>query len=73
MYKKKYMEHYYVITGNEFGADVRSKENFSKNDMEKAFDKFENLKNKEEYFYVGLYYVNNEGKETIIEEFIDEC
>lgn len=62
------MEHYYIIEGNEFGAYMDSKINFSKEDLEKACEKFEQLKAADESFYVGLFFVNKEGKETVVEE-----
>jgi putative methionine-R-sulfoxide reductase with GAF domain len=63
------MEHYYIITGSEFGAYLDSKKNFKKEDFELADKLFEELKNSEENIYVGFYYVNNEGIETQIDSY----
>jgi len=62
------MKHYYVVTGNEFGADLSSKKNFK--EMEDAFDHYEKVK--QDDYGVILMFVNDNGKETIIEEHTNE-
>lgn len=64
------MEHFYVITGNEYGANLRGKKNFPADKIEEATAHYESVT--EDDFYAGLIYVNEEGKETVIFEKIDE-
>lgn len=62
------MEHYYVINGNEFGADLTSKKNFT--DVDKAKKYFEEVKYDD--FYCAFVYVNSSGIEKDVETFINE-
>jgi len=58
------MEHYYVITGNEFGANLASKRNFKKEQFAEASVYYLDIE--EDDFYAALIHVNENGKEDII-------
>lgn len=62
------MEHYYVITGNEFGANLFDKKNFS--NLEKAKEQFE--KSSQDDYTCLLIHVDNNGKETTVKIIIKE-
>jgi len=64
------MEHYYVVTGNEYGINPSSKKNFKSTELDLATKHYESVL--EDDFYAGLKHVDNNGKETIIKEKIDE-
>lgn len=61
------MEHIYVITGNEYGADLHSKKNFKV--PEQALEAIEYFdEHKEDDFYCMLVKVDSNGNETIAME-----
>ena len=62
------MEHYYVITGNEYGADLDSKKNFT--NLDDAYKHFEEVKFDD--FACRIVYVNPSGVERDIETFIND-
>jgi len=64
------MEHFYVIGGNEFGADIDTKRNFFPNDKVDAVEYFEEIKNHD--FGCMLVHVDKSGKEEILETFCEE-
>ena len=61
------MEHYYVVTGNEFGVNLDSKQNFKK--IQNAMKKYNEVKFND--FVSLLIYVNSNGDEKVIEQNID--
>lgn len=64
------MEHFYVITGNEFGLNPRSKKNFHADKVDEATKHYESVC--EDDFYAGLIYVNEHGNETPVFENVME-
>ena len=64
------MEHYYVINGNEFGADLTTKKNFKPEDKQTAEEYFEKVK--EDDFGCLLMHVDENGKEKELKTFFDE-
>lgn len=62
------MEHYYVITGNEYGVDLHTKKNFTNFfDAKIHFDEV-----KFDDFGCKIVYVNSLGDEKEIEVFTNE-
>jgi hypothetical protein len=64
------MEHFYVITGNEFGANLSSKKNFAKNDVDKAMDYYYSVEDDD--FYAALIQVDENGIEKTLLSRVDE-
>lgn len=62
------MEHYYIITGNEYGADIHSKKNFEPSNFDEADNYFEKLKEEEQHECIVFVYVNKKGIETIVDK-----
>lgn len=62
------MEHYYVISGNEYGVDLSTKKNFLK--LELALEHYEATKFDD--FGCHLMYVNPNGDEDVIECYMNE-
>ena len=67
--KNKYMEHYYVVTGNEFGIDLTSKKNFLINELDLAEAYFETQVDQD--FVCILMEVKSNGTETMINQAMD--
>ena len=59
------MGHLYVISGNEFGADIGTKKNYHVEDLPMAVHDF--LKRSENDDLCWLIEVDSEGNETLIE------
>ena len=66
----KNMEHYYVITGNEYGADLDSKTNFKSTEKQLAINHFNNVKGTD--FVCILMFVDSFGNEQEIENYFEE-
>jgi len=64
------MEHLYVVTGNEWGADIYSKKNFKISELDEANAYFDKVRSDD--FACILMSVDDEGKETTIREETDE-
>jgi hypothetical protein len=64
------MEHYYVVTGNEYGLNPGSKKNYKPSDLDKARQYYESVL--EDDFYAGLIRVDEEGRESVVDQKIDE-
>lgn len=62
------MEHYYVVTGNEYGINLDTKKNFI--NLDDACTHFEEVKFDD--FACTLRYVKASGVEVDIETFINE-
>lgn len=58
------MEHYYVVGGNEFGVDLKTKKNFKPSEKELADELFDKIKYDD--FGCLLIYVNELGVEKVI-------
>lgn len=63
-----YMEHYYVVNGNEYGVDLGTKKNFT--NLEDAEKHFECVKLDDFICIIG--YINPYGVEIVIKDFINE-
>lgn len=59
------MEHYYVVSGNEYGVDLNTKKNFK--NLDDAKEHFEDVKFDD--FGCKIVYVNSSGVEKDIELF----
>lgn len=64
------MEHYYVVTGNEFGVYISSKKNFTPIDKQEAYDYFESVKGED--FGCMLVYVGQNGNEEVLESYYED-
>ena len=62
------MEHYYVINGNEYGANLSTKKNFA--NIEDAVDHFDKVKDND--YVCVLMHVNAVGIEKTVNTFINE-
>ncbi len=62
------MEHYYVVSGNEYGVDLDTKKNFT--NLEDAKIYFEKIKFDD--FACKVVFVNQNGIEKDIEVFFDD-
>lgn len=62
------MKHYYVVSGSEYGINIQTKENF--NDLLSAECLFEQIKYDD--FATVLMFVDENGKETKIQQHINE-
>ena len=62
------MEHYYVVSGNEFGINLESKRNFK--NLNEAEEYFEQIKYDD--FGCALMQVDADGKETEIKMYSEE-
>ena len=62
------MEHYYVVSGNEFGINLESKRNFT--NLKEANKFFEEVKYDD--FGCALMYVNDNGEEVEIKIYSEE-
>ena len=64
------MEHYYVITGNDYGADLDTKKNFNPILKDEAYQYFELVK-KHDYACV-LVHVDSYGNEKVLRKQFNE-
>lgn len=66
------MEHYYVISGDEFGFDIETKKNFNVTYITIVQKYFDKVKVDSNNFQTILMYVNPDGEESTIDEYCNE-